>query len=116
MAWFKVDDGLYSHPKWLGLSKGARSLWVTAGSWSAAQLTDGKVPESVLPILGGNAREATELASAGLWRPISTGWRFHDWDDYQPTRRDVLDRRARSAERIRKWREQRATGQEGQSV
>ena len=35
MAWFRVDDHLYSHPKWLALPKGSRALWVTAGSWCA---------------------------------------------------------------------------------
>lgn len=24
MAWFRVDDHLYSHPKWLALPKGAK--------------------------------------------------------------------------------------------
>ena len=37
MSWFKVDDRLHAHPKWLALPKGARALWITAGSWSSAQ-------------------------------------------------------------------------------
>ena len=104
MAWFRIDDHLYSHPKWIGASKGSRALWASAGSWSAGQLLDGFVPASVLPILGGNRREATELVEAGLWAVDTDGWRFHDWQDYQPTRRAVMDKRRKDAERIADWR------------
>ena len=34
MAWFKVDDGWWSHPKILQLSDSAQALWMRAGSWS----------------------------------------------------------------------------------
>jgi hypothetical protein len=37
----------------------------------------------------------------------SGGWRFHDWQDFQPTKSAVVQRRTRDAERLRKWREQR---------
>lgn len=107
MAWFKVDDHLYSHPKWITLPKGARGLWVTAGSWSAGQLLDGFIPEAVLPVLGGTPGEAKALVSVGLWREAKGGWEFHDWDTYQPTRKAVMDKRAKDAERLRAWRERR---------
>ena len=107
MAWFKVDDHLYSHPKWISLSKGARALWVTAGAWSAGQLLDGHVPYAALKTLDGTRREADALVDCGLWEVNGEGWLFHDWDAYQPTREAVMDKRARDAERLRKWREQR---------
>lgn len=102
-----MDDHLYSHPKWRSLPKGARALWVTAGAWSAGQLLDGYVPASVLPMLDGTRREATALVDAGMWVEQNGGWQFHDWAVYQPTRKVVMDKRARDAERIRLWREQR---------
>lgn len=107
MAWFKVDDHLYSHPKWIALPKGARALWVTAGSWCSGQLLDGYVPSSVLPMLGGNPSEARALVTAGLWREAKEGWKFHDWDAYQPTKKAVMDKRSKDAERLRAWREKR---------
>lgn len=107
MAWFKVDDHLYSHPKWLALPKGSRALWVTAGSWCSGQLLDGFIPKSVLPMLGGSARDAAELVKSGLWTESQGGWRFHDWKAYQPTKRDVMEKRAKDAERLRLWRERR---------
>ena len=107
MAWFKVDDHLYSHPKWLSLPKSARALWVTAGAWSAGQLLDGHIPAAVLPMLDGTRREAQALVDAGLWEVNCDGWVFHDWDEFQPTKSAVVAKRARDAERLRKWREQR---------
>lgn len=113
MPWFKVDDGLYSHPKWLAAPKGARALWVTAGSWSSDQLTDGHVPRSVLPMLNGTARDAKDLVAAGLWTEDGDGWRFHDWHERNPSRESVEEQRAKGAERIRQWREKKARKNDG---
>lgn len=84
MGWFKVDDKLHSHPKWLALPIRARALWVTAGSWAADQGTDGLVPRHVLPRLDGRPADAAQLVAAGMWEPCPDGWIFHDWDLYQP--------------------------------
>lgn len=89
MPWFKVDDHLYSHPKWVGASPAAKALWVTAGSWCAAQLTDGHVPRHMLPVVGGRPRVAQELVDTGLWIENGTGWYFHDWFEYQPAKADT---------------------------
>lgn len=105
--WFKVDDKLHSHPKWVGLNKGAKALWTTAGSWSADQLTDGFVPKSVLSRLGGTTAEAQRLVNAELWRVVENGWQFHDWQDRNPSRESVQDKRSRDAERLRQWREKK---------
>lgn len=107
MSWFKVDDKLHSHPKWIALPKGAQALWTTAGSWASDQLTDGHIPTSALRSLRGTAREADQLVTAGLWETTDTGWVFHDWHARNPRREQVVERRAKSAERIRQWREQR---------
>ncbi len=107
MAWFKVDDHLYSHPKWLSLPKGSRALWVTAGAWCAGQLLDGYIPLSVLPMLGGTRSEANALVRAGLWIDAEQGYQFHDWCTYQPTKQAVMEKRAKDAERLKAWRDKR---------
>jgi len=111
MTWFKVDDGLWGHPKWLATPASARGLWVTAGSWSAANLTDGRIPRHVLPSLGGKPRDAEALVKAGLWieRP-GNGWAFHEWNQpgRQPTKESVLADREAAAERQRRAREKAA--------
>lgn len=98
MPWFRVDDQLHSHPKWLATSPRARALWTTAGSWSSAQLTDGHVPRHVLPVLGGQPKDAKELVERGLWRDNGDGWVFHDWDEFQPTKAEVEERKAGQSE------------------
>lgn len=100
MTWFKVDDGLYSHPKWLATSTAGRALWVTAGSWCASQLTDGFVPRHVLPLVGGRPRDAAELVTVGLWLVEGDGWRFHGWLEFQPSREKVEGDRAAARDRM----------------
>ena len=101
MAWFKVDDGFWSHPKVLELSPDAVALWVRAGSYSAAHLTDGLVKSSTIRMLGANCDIADELVSAGLWAECEDGWVFHDWSAYQPSRDQVLHEREKARERMR---------------
>lgn len=101
MVWFKVDDQLAVHLKAVAAGNAAMGLWVRAGSWCAAQLTDGFVPASMVPALGGSDVDASDLADAGLWHADKGGWRFHDWEQYQPTREQVLAERSAAVERMR---------------
>lgn len=107
MPWFKVDDGFWSHPKVLELSPGALALWVRAGSYCAAHLTDGEVKPSILRLLGAEGEHADELVASELWDWESGAWRFHDWAEYQPSRESVLAERAAAAERMRQVRANR---------
>lgn len=106
--WFKVDDKLHDHHKANLAKKAAMGVWVLAGSWSADNLTDGFIPARVLSRWGTTA-DARRLVEAGLWVPEvcneEEGWRFHDWDTFQPTRSDVEERRRKNAEKIARWRE-----------
>lgn len=93
MAWFKVDDGFHHSAKVLSIPRSVRAealgAWVIAGTWSADNMTDGFVPQSVLldwPI-SGDAVGA--LCDAGLWLREDGGIRFHDWCEYQPTREQL---------------------------
>lgn len=100
MTWFKVDDSFHSHPKALAAGPAALGLWVVAGSWSGANLTDGFVPDYVLPRLADGARELAEtLVTCGLWRRARGGYRFHDWDVYQPSKEEVLKERQKWADK-----------------
>ena len=100
--WFKVDDSFYDHPKVLPLSGDEVALWLRAGAWCGRQLTDGFVPDRALPVLGYGRETADALVSVGLWERLAAGYRFHDWEDYQPTRAEVLERQARRSEAGRK--------------
>lgn len=102
--WFRVDDTLAFHRKAMQAGNAAMGLWVRAGSWSGQQLTDGAVPEDIARSLGSRA-EAKRLVDVGLWHRVEGGYAFHQWEERNPTREEVEQRRKASAERIRRWRE-----------
>jgi hypothetical protein len=109
VAWFKVDDGLHASAK-SRRAGDAMALWVMAGSWCADQLTDGWLPADMAPVLTRNwKKQSAKLVEVGLWkseqRDGEQGWRFHDWEVYQPARLQVLAEREAAAERQRRARE-----------
>lgn len=83
MTWFKVDEGFHSHNKTrkvIAECPAALGLWVVAGSWSSANLTDGFVPEHELPWLFTNWEPLAQmLVTARLWRRVKGGFSFHEW-------------------------------------
>ena len=101
MPWFRVDDGFQRDPKVLGIPRSQRGpavgLWTLAGTWSAANLTDGVIPEWLPDELGVPKRFASALVTAGLWAQDGAGWRFVDWSPNQPTRAEVEAKRAKRA-------------------
>lgn len=111
MSWFKVDDRLYSHPKWLRTPADARGLWVTAGSWSAAQDTDGFVPADVLEAIGHTRAQAQALVRSRLWEKARGGYQFHGWAEFQPTKAAKEADREAWREKKRRQRRSAASGQ-----
>lgn len=108
MTWFKVDDSFHSHPKVIATDPAALGLWVVAGSWCGSNLTDGFVPDHVLPrLLPGAPKLASKLVKAGLWKRTEGGHLFHDWHERNPSSEQVKRERDAAAERQRKWREKR---------
>lgn len=104
MPWFRVDDGFHSHPKVLATPPAALGLWVVAGSWSSAHLTDGMIPDRILPLLLPDAEElAQQLVAAKLWKRVRGGFKFHDWAHKNPTRQAVENAREKNRERQRRW-------------
>jgi len=101
---FQVDPDFYDHPKAIGMSDSATALWVRAGSYSAAKLTDGFVAEAALSLLSRcPAEAASELVERGLWRRVRGGYRFHQWDRRNLTKSRI--EAEREADRIRKQEE-----------
>lgn len=117
VTWFKVDDGLHSHPKAMEAGD-AMALWVMAGSWCADQLTDGFIPAYMVHRLSVNGAEhARRLVEVGLWEPAEvggrSGYRFHDWDDMQPSRQAIREVREASRQRVQAYRERKKKEREG---
>lgn len=106
MPWFKVDDTLALHMKTVKAGNAAMGLWVRAGSWSMQTLTDGFVPDEIVPQLG-TIPQARRLVDVGLWDRLPTGYAFHEWEQRQPSKARVHQERAATAERQAKAREKR---------
>jgi len=72
------------------------ALWVGAMSWSCDELTDGFIPadmpDLIIPGLGDAM--ASKLVEVKLWERIDGGYRFHDWEQFQPSAEDEKSRRA----------------------
>lgn len=104
MPYFAVDDGMYDHPKFDGLSDAAVALWAKAGSWSMRYLTDGHVPADRVRKLGYEMEAAEELVRRGLWcgllDGLQAGFRFHEWEKHQNSKAEVEKARDR-------WREEK---------
>lgn len=108
VTWFFVDDKFGESRKVRSIPRSQRmaavGLWTMAGQWSAGQLTDGNVPTYMVEELGGNRRLAEALVACGLWEPVTDGYVFHDWTDWQKTRSQVETERSKARERMAKLR------------
>ena len=117
MTWGKVDDKLHTHPKPEQAKLEAMGLWVIALSHCCDSLTDGHVTRERVGKIADSARLGEKLAATlcrvKLWhlsdepcsnadcekyRRPGTGFRFHDWENYQPTRARIEEERVRKQE------------------
>ena len=105
MTWFKVDDTLGSHPKARAAGLAAMGLWVTAGAWASQHLTGGFVPDWYVKSWPSGQKRAANLVQSGLWIEVDSGYKFHQWEERQPTKEHVESERAAARERQRKHRE-----------
>lgn len=122
MTWFRVDDSFWTHPKVLAIPRKDRptavGLWTLAGSYSGNHLTDGLVGTNMLDEFGVPKRYALQLVEVRLWHApgddcpscgkcekcleagieLRTGYRFHDFHEWNPSRAEVKQNRAEISE------------------
>lgn len=126
MAWFRVDDKLWQHPKVLAIPRAHRrnamGTWMLAGTWAALNEQDGHIPPHMLDELACDPEDAAQLVKARLWHAAGhdcaacpqprdeVGWVFHEWESLQPTKAELTAKRAADAERQRRH---RARGSKG---
>ena len=115
MPWFAVDDSAHTHPKMVKAGNAAIGLWMRCGSYAAQHLTDGIVPGAIATMYG-TPPQIAKLTKLGLWhaaghtcpscpQPADGDFVMHEYLEHgNPTRQQVLERRARAAEKKRRQR------------
>lgn len=106
MTWFKIDDTFWGHQKTIEAGNTCAGMWVRCGSWASQNLTEGFIPEFVLPTLG-KPREIATLVRVRLFDAGAAGCWVHDFLDYNPTKAKVLADREAAANRQRTVRSRR---------
>lgn len=106
MTWVRLDDLMPDHPKVAPLSNRAFRVHIHGLCYSARALTDGYIPAIIAHRLcPGGRRAADELVEAGIWARIGDGYEIHDFSEYQQSREHVLEQRAKTADRVARWRD-----------
>lgn len=104
MAWVKMDDQFFRHPKVLAAGRDARDLYLVGLCYCAQGLTDGFIPSQAVRVLAAEAEidtgpaSAARLVEVGLWESIEGGYAVHDYHEYQPSKERVLATREARAE------------------
>ncbi|GEM_PF-3266771 len=121
--WTKIGEEFFRHPKIVTVGRDARDLYLVALCHCNENLTDGFVAERYLRRLAAEAEiEDVEAAVHNLcgsfpmatgshnplWHKITGGYLIHDFLEYNPSRRDVEEERARKADAGRRGGQARA--------
>src|SRR5690349_15428989 len=135
MPWGRLDDSLYDHQKLDDLPTDDASceailatlspaqlvrlasigLWVRTISWSNRFLTDGLAPRSRIEKLDGSTALADAIVGAGMFEEAAGGYLVHDFLQFNPSRAEVLEKRAEDADRQKKWREKKKAEKDAES-
>src|SRR6185436_9476820 len=104
--WVKVDDGFVEHPKvitaarHLGPNGVGRvvAVWLEAICYAARNLTDGFVPILIARKFITDRRpldvlDVMAMSDVRLMTKTDTGYRFHDFEHYQPSAAAVKEKR-----------------------
>jgi hypothetical protein len=113
VVWVKLDDGFFGHPKARSAGKDGRALFLAGLCYAGANLTDGKLSTSDLPIIAAMAEvpknRARILVECGLWDEVADGWQIHEFLERNPSRETVESEREAARERMRKVRSSRSS-------
>ncbi len=117
--WGKLDDGLWKNEKLLGVSFGARWLYIAGISFCGEQLTDGVITRTMawkLAVEDEHSRPQEwidELVNARLWHCRDDGsFEINDYLEYNPSRAEVTAMEQSGEVSLTRFRRrQRAAGQ-----
>ena len=108
MEWYKAWANEPERPETQMLNDAAFRLWHDGRCYIARTESDGFIPETQLPRFGrhGNRRTAAALVQAGVWDVALSGWIDVRWEDEQRSAAGMEETRKRTAERVRRFRDQ----------
>lgn len=134
MGWVRLDDRISEHPKMCKAGPLGLAVFVAGLAYCNRNLTDGFIPTSVASTLLHGGWEDDEgrvwetcvssgmagydfeciliaelLADVGLFHRVPGGFRIHDYEDYQPSKAEVLEKRQKTADRVAKHRKGHVT-------
>lgn len=101
--WSRIEDTVPHHRKFAKAGSEASWLWVCGLVHANRELTDGFIPEELVPVIGVIKHPhlaAARLVTVGLWEKAPGGYQIHDFHDFNPHSADV--KRKREADRVRK--------------
>ncbi len=117
MSWLKLHDGWNRHPKFAGMDRDARLLWVDLLTYAREQLTDGVITSQTLTVAAmdlprkSQFRHLKTLVDRGLIHETEPGkqWVIHEFTKWNDDKETVEKARANSRERLRRFREKQAS-------
>ncbi|MEU0236813.1 hypothetical protein ABZ234_03915 [Nocardiopsis sp. NPDC006198] len=142
MAWVRLSDDFYDHPKFDKAGSLGIALFAAGLAWSNRNLTDGFIPrktalrmldfeDAVEAVRNADRNGVTNalhnddltpavtrsavqsLVDAGLWHAEEDGYRIHDYLDYQASKEQIEAGRESNAARQKAWRDRRAAEKQG---
>ncbi len=112
MAWARLDDSFYDHPKTLKVwhaKPDALGLHMRAIAYCARHETDGHILAaavmSLSPLQRDREEQVAALIEAGLWYAHEGDYVIHDYLDYNLSRNEIAARRSRDRDRKAQLRE-----------
>lgn len=103
MPRFLLDDAFAFHPKVVHAGNAAVGAWVRMGTYCAANLTDGFVPDRIARLIA-SEDEIRSLIDAGSLLTRSGGYCIHDYLKHQYSKQEVEEERASARERMKEKR------------
>ncbi len=108
MTWVRLDDQWADHPKFLKVGDLGKLAWVVGLTYAARYLTDGHLPDEVIPRFLSSAKASlnacAKLVAAGLWERVEDGYTIHDYHEYQPLASSVKAQREATRQRVSRFR------------
>jgi hypothetical protein len=98
VGWVFISDDFYDHWKFEAAGPMGIALWTVGLAWCNRNRTDGQISATkaarLLNLKDGCEELCEHLVKCELWDRTETGFRVHDYEDYQLTAQQITQRSA----------------------